>query len=295
MPCSGRLLLNSREMRRHGQHCDADPRQCGAQNVGSGAYRRIAYVGGRNRASIRAHDGYAVADLGPRRRRQILRRLCRLHDRRRASAVRARVQHRRLSTWRHRRGEPVWHSRRRSRARQLVGPLRPQAHVHRRDDYLRGVSRGPLLCVELRPGGDLPVRPGACARVRLPDRAYDHFRKHPESARGKLVLGAFAFQAVGALAGTAVGFLVLSVLPELGAWRWMYASAIIPAVLVTLGRFYIVESANWLSSRGEIDKAEREAKRLLVRKPQYPTEIKLVAPESKRAVEASHSFAALFN
>ena len=171
-------------MRRHGQHCDADPRQCGAQNVGSGAYRRIAHVGGRNVASVRAHDGYAVADLGPRRRRQILRRLCRLHDRRRASAVRARVQHRRLSTWRHRRGEPVWHSRRRSRARQLVGPLRPQAHVHRRDDHLRGVSRGALLCVELRPGGDLPVRPGACARVRLPDRAYDHFRKHPElSAR----------------------------------------------------------------------------------------------------------------
>ena len=83
----------------------------------------------------------------------------------------------------------------------------------------------------------------------------------PSSARGKLVLGAFAFQAVGALAGTAVGFLVLSVLPELGAWRWMYASAIIPAVLVTLGRFYIVESANWLSARGEIDKAEREAKK----------------------------------
>ena len=38
----------------------------------------------------------------------------------------------------------------------------------------------------------------------------------PSSARGKLVLGAFAFQAVGALAGTAVGFLVLSSLPELG-------------------------------------------------------------------------------
>jgi MFS transporter, putative metabolite transport protein len=87
----------------------------------------------------------------------------------------------------------------------------------------------------------------------------------PSSARGKLVLGAFAFQAVGALAGTAVGFLVLSVLPQLGAWRWMYASAIIPAVLVTLGRFYIVESANWLSSRGEIDRAEREARRLLTR------------------------------
>ena len=117
----------------------------------------------------------------------------------------------------------------------------------------------------------------------------------PSSARGKLVLGAFAFQAVGALAGTAVGFLVLSVLPELGAWRWMYASAIIPAVLVTLGRFYIVESANWLSSRGEIDKAEREAKRLLVRKPQYPAEIKLAASEAEAEAAEDRSYGALFN
>jgi MFS family permease len=116
----------------------------------------------------------------------------------------------------------------------------------------------------------------------------------PSSARGKLVLGAFAFQAVGALAGVAVGFFVLSVLPQLSAWRWMYASAIIPAVLVTLGRFYIVESANWLSSRGEIDKAEREAKRLLVRKPQYPTDIKLAAPEADAESE-DRGFGALFN
>src|SRR5580658_9192581 len=79
----------------------------------------------------------------------------------------------------------------------------------------------------------------------------------PSTSRGRLVLGAFAFQAVGALGGTAVGYLVLSTLPEIGAWRWMYASAIIPALLVTVGRFYIVESANWLSARGQTDKAEQ--------------------------------------
>jgi MFS transporter, putative metabolite transport protein len=117
----------------------------------------------------------------------------------------------------------------------------------------------------------------------------------PSSARGKLVLGAFAFQAVGALAGTAVGFLVLSVLPELGAWRWMYASAIIPAVLVTIGRFYIVESANWLSSRGEMERAEREAKRSLVRKPQYPSEIRLFAPAANTEGAPDHGWGALFN
>jgi len=52
----------------------------------------------------------------------------------------------------------------------------------------------------------------------------------PSTSRGKLVLGAFAFQAVGALGGTAVGYAVLSTLPDISAWRWMYASAIIPAV-----------------------------------------------------------------
>ncbi|MDQ0396119.1 MFS transporter [Labrys monachus] len=97
----------------------------------------------------------------------------------------------------------------------------------------------------------------------------------PSTSRGRLVLGAFAFQAVGALGGTVVGYAVLSTLPEIGAWRWMYASAIIPAILVTIGRFYIVESANWLSSRGEMAKAEQAVRRLLVRKPQYPAEIRL--------------------
>jgi MFS transporter, putative metabolite transport protein len=119
----------------------------------------------------------------------------------------------------------------------------------------------------------------------------------PSTSRGRLVLGAFAFQAVGALGGTAIGYFVLSTLPEISAWRWMYASAIIPAVLVTIGRLYIVESANWLSARGETSKAEQAVKKLLVRKPQYPGEIKLSAHD--RAVGSSHqsnqTFASLFN
>jgi MFS transporter, putative metabolite transport protein len=119
----------------------------------------------------------------------------------------------------------------------------------------------------------------------------------PSTSRGKLVLGAFAFQAIGALAGTGVGYLVLSTLPELSAWRWMYASALIPAVLVMIGRVYIVESANWLHARGDTAKAELAAKRLLVRKPQYPSEIKLAPREAKRSAEkeSKQSYLALFN
>src|ERR1700691_5889892 len=97
----------------------------------------------------------------------------------------------------------------------------------------------------------------------------------PSVSRGKLVLGAFAFQAVGALAGTAVGYAVLVIVPNLNAWRWMYATAVVPALLVTIGRFYVTESANWLHARGSIDRATTAASRLLKRTPQYPSNIVL--------------------
>jgi putative MFS transporter len=116
----------------------------------------------------------------------------------------------------------------------------------------------------------------------------------PSLARGKLVLGAFAFQAVGALAGTGVGCLVLSLDPELGAWRWMFATALVPAILVTIGRFFIIESPNWLSAKGHHDKAHAAVTKLLVRTPQYPTNISL----RRQATDAEHpkqSFWSLFD
>ncbi len=117
----------------------------------------------------------------------------------------------------------------------------------------------------------------------------------PSVSRGKLVLAAFGFQALGALGGTAIGYLVLSLYPELDAWRWMYATAIIPAIAVTVGRFFITESPNWLSVRGAIEKAEGEAHRLLHRKPQYPASVSL-SREAGQSAEGhgGGSFAALF-
>jgi len=116
----------------------------------------------------------------------------------------------------------------------------------------------------------------------------------PSLSRGKLVLGAFAFQAIGALFGTGVGCLVLVLVPELSAWRWMFATALVPAILVTLGRFFIVESPNWLSARGQHDKAEVAVTRLLVRTPQYPTNITL-RRHTTDMEQDKPSFWALFN
>ena len=100
--------------------------------------------------------------------------------------------------------------------------------------------------------------------------------------RGRLVLSAFGFQSVGALAGMAVGFLILDASPTLDAWRWMYATAIVPAVVVALGRVFVTESPHWLVSRGDARDAEREMGVLLRRDPPYPTSISL----SERVEEA---------
>jgi MFS family permease len=119
----------------------------------------------------------------------------------------------------------------------------------------------------------------------------------PSTSRGKLVLGAFGFQALGALGGTGIGCLVLVLDPSLDAWRWMYATALIPALAVTIGRFFVTESANWLAVRGAHEKAEHAARRLLKRQPQYPQDIRLHRgePGAAGAPAAKPSFAALFN
>ncbi len=115
----------------------------------------------------------------------------------------------------------------------------------------------------------------------------------PSSTRGRLIMTAFAFQAVGAITATAVGFLILANLPEIGAWRWMYAVAVVPALLVAAGRLFVTESGHWLLSRGHVDEATRTTAQLLARKPSYPGEIKLLKTEAPRGAD-QRGYAALF-
>jgi len=99
----------------------------------------------------------------------------------------------------------------------------------------------------------------------------------PSAVRGRLVLSAFGFQALGALAGTGVGLVILQSEESLADWRWMYASAIIPAALVLAGRFFIPQSGHWLVARGRLPEAERETEMLLRREPPYPSKVRLTA------------------
>lgn len=115
----------------------------------------------------------------------------------------------------------------------------------------------------------------------------------PSRARGRMVLGAFGFQAIGALAGTILGFLILKNLPEITAWRWMYATAIIPGILVVVGRFFITDSCHWLVSVGRVKDAETEMHRLLKRTPLYPPKI-ILRPENESNEKSEKKFKSLF-
>ncbi|MGB8402505.1 MAG: MFS transporter [Mycobacterium sp.] len=116
------------------------------------------------------------------------------------------------------------------------------------------------------------------------------------SMRGRLVLSAFAFQAVGAFFGTALGFGILYANPDVGAWRWMYASAIVPAILVVIGRLYVTESPHWLVSKGRTEEGEKATHKLLKREPQYPKNVSLahLNHHAKTTPEGHGSYLSLF-
>jgi MFS family permease len=110
--------------------------------------------------------------------------------------------------------------------------------------------------------------------------------------RGRLVLAAFGFQSVGILAGTMVGYIVLKNLPDVGAWRWMYAVAIVPAIFVALFRFSVTESAPWLLHCGRKGEADAALLRLLHRIPLHPRAIRLATPALPKG---GSGYAALFD
>ena len=97
----------------------------------------------------------------------------------------------------------------------------------------------------------------------------------PSNCRGRLVLSAFAFQAIGALFGTAIGYMILKSHESLTDWRLMYGTVIVPTILVVIGRFFVTQSPQWLMSRGRVEEAEKAIRRLLKRAPAYPTTVSL--------------------
>ena len=109
----------------------------------------------------------------------------------------------------------------------------------------------------------------------------------PTRLRGRLIVGAFAFQALGSLLGVLVGLLILKAEPSLQAWRLMLAFGVLPAVVVVIMRDGLPESVRWHLARGNYEKASHAASALL------ESPITLNAQNSP-PIEHGMSFSSLF-
>ena len=62
--------------------------------------------------------------------------------------------------------------------------------------------------------------------------------------------------------GIGVAYFVDYALASSGAWRWMFASAVFPAVVLLIGMFFLPESPRWLARKGFREKALENFHRL---------------------------------
>jgi MFS transporter, putative metabolite transport protein len=88
----------------------------------------------------------------------------------------------------------------------------------------------------------------------------------PAAIRGRLVLGACSFQALGAVLATAIAALFLTLESSLDLWRQLYLLPVVPVLLVVWGRLFLPESSHWLMSKGRHEHAEAQLRKLLHRK-----------------------------
>ncbi|SMC03406.1 Predicted arabinose efflux permease, MFS family [Sulfobacillus thermosulfidooxidans DSM 9293] len=84
----------------------------------------------------------------------------------------------------------------------------------------------------------------------------------PKKIRGRMLSGAFSFQALGALFGAAVGLSILMLNPAPDAWRIMLAIGVVPAVAVMILRTSVPESPRWKMEHGDAEGARALAEEI---------------------------------
>lgn len=84
----------------------------------------------------------------------------------------------------------------------------------------------------------------------------------PVAIRGKLV----SINQVALTSGIVISYLIDYTLAGSGAWRWMFAMAVVPAAAFGIGLIFIPDSPRWLAACGKLDQARAVLKQ--IRDPQ---------------------------
>lgn len=122
----------------------------------------------------------------------------------------------------------------------------------------------------------------------------------PSRLRGRMVVGAFTFQAIGALTGALTGLIVVylfqTIYPDSAqpaiqyAWRWMLGVGLALAIVVGILRFsFLLESPRYYITRGKYEAASKAASTLL----EEPIDITPQTDPPER--EPNLSYSALFS
>jgi len=118
----------------------------------------------------------------------------------------------------------------------------------------------------------------------------------PVALRGRMLIGAFAFQAVGMFTAAVVGLVILFMYPDPAAWRWMLISGAIPAVIVLIARASVPESPRWYLGQGLFRQAARVICYLIPGKEDKIRDCVAKQCEEPAKTEKSHSeFSILFS
>jgi len=107
------------------------------------------------------------------------------------------------------------------------------------------------------------VEIGAAIGVGYPVCATFISESMPTAYRGRMLIGLFAFQAVGAVLASTSGANCIRAVESIQAWRWMVGLGTAPVVIGLLFCVRLPESARWLLARGRIPEATEAIRRLI--------------------------------
>ncbi len=107
----------------------------------------------------------------------------------------------------------------------------------------------------------------------------------PKRVRGRFLVGAFSFQAAGAIFGAISALVILLIYPEPQAWRWMLLLGVIPAIVIVFQRRRVPESPRWLLHNGQPEKAAEIVSLLVGKKVSVKKAKKLAAQPFAKSVK----------